>query len=64
MSETDNTGDGFFQMIVNPSKTLSNWFIGLGALGIFLAILNLLGEIHPNYRVSWAGVLTLSLIHI
>ena len=61
MSETDNTGDGFFQMIVNPSRTLSNWFIGLGALGIFLAILNLLGEIHPNYRVSWAGVLTFEL---
>ena len=61
MSETDNTGDGLFQMIVNPSRTLSNWFIGLGALGIFLAILNLLGEIHPNYRVSWAGVLTFEL---
>jgi len=61
MSETDNTGDGFFQMIVNPSRTLSNWFIGLGSLGIFLAILNLLGEIHPNYRVSWAGVLTFEL---
>ena len=61
MSETDNAGEGFIQMITNPSKTLSNWFIGLGALGIFLAILNLLGEIHPNYRVSWAGVLTFEL---
>lgn len=58
MSEMDNTDAGFVQMVINPSKTLANWFVGLGALGIFLAILNLMGEIHPNYRVSWSGVLT------
>ena len=58
MSDMDDTDDGFAQMIMNPSRTLSNWFVGLGALGIFLAILNLAGEIHPNYRVSWSGVLT------
>ena len=58
MSEVNNDSDGFVNMLLNPSKTMSNWFVGLGALGIFLAILNLLGEIHPNYRVSWAGVLT------
>ena len=58
MSEMDNTDVGFVQMVINPSKTLANWFVGLGALGIFLAILNLMGEIHPNDRVSWSGVLT------
>ena len=56
MSEMDNTDAGFVQMVINPSKTLANWFVGLGALGIFLAILNPMGEIHPNYRVSWSGV--------
>ncbi|MGB0463693.1 MAG: hypothetical protein ACPGIG_02460 [Candidatus Poseidoniaceae archaeon] len=58
MSEMSNTEQSFVQMVLNPSKTMSNWFVGLGLLGIFLAVLNLLGEIHPNYRVSWAGVLT------
>mgnify|MGYP004220335443 FL=1 len=61
MSEVSNTEDGVVQMLLNPSKTMSNWFVGLGMLGIFLGILNLLGEIHPNYRVSWAGVLTFEL---
>ena len=58
MSDMDDSDDGFVQMVMNPSRTLSNWFVGLGALGIFLAVLNLAGEIHPNYRVSWSGVLT------
>lgn len=58
MSEMEETKTGLVQMIVNPSKTMSNWFVGIGLLGLFLAILNLIGEIHPNYRVSWAGVLT------
>lgn len=58
MSEMDNTDDSFIHMLLNPSRTLSNWFVGLGSLGIFLAVLNLMGEIHPNYRVSWSGVLT------
>ena len=58
MSEVSNSDESFVQMVLNPSKTMSNWFVGLGSLGIFLAVLNLLGEIHPNYRVSWSGVLT------
>lgn len=61
MSEVNDTNDGFIQMVINPSQTLSNWFVGLGLLGIFLAVLNLLGEIHPSYRVSWSGVLTFEL---
>lgn len=59
MSEDTKSGDSVLQMILNPSTTLANWFVGIGALGIFLGILNLMGEIHPNYKVSWAGVLTL-----
>ncbi|HII50501.1 MAG TPA: hypothetical protein HA322_04135 [Candidatus Poseidoniaceae archaeon] len=61
MSEVSNTEDGLVQMLLNPSKAMSNWFVGLGMLGIFLGVLNLLGEIHPNYRVSWSGVLTFEL---
>ena len=59
MSEVNETEQGFVQMILNPSKTMSNWFVGIGLLGLFLAVLNLMGEVHPNYRVSWAGVLPL-----
>ena len=58
MSEVNETEQGFVQMILNPSKTMSNWFVGVGMLGIFLAVLNLMGEVHPNYRVSWGGVFT------
>jgi hypothetical protein len=58
MSEVNETEQGFVQMILNPSKTMSNWFVGIGLLGLFLAVLNLMGEVHPNYRVSWAGVFT------
>ena len=58
MSEVNETEEGFVQMILNPSNTMSNWFVGIGLLGLFLAALNLMGEVHPNYRVSWAGVFT------
>ena len=58
MSEVNETEQGFVQMILNPSKTMSNWFVGIGLLGLFLAVLNLMGEVHANYRVSWAGVFT------
>jgi len=61
MSEENETNNGFVQMILNPSNVMSNWFVGIGLLGLFLAILNLGGEIHPNYRVSWSGVLTFEL---
>ena len=58
MSEVNETEQGFVQMILNPSKTMSNWFVGIGLLGLFLAVLNLMGEVHPNYRVSRAGGFT------
>ena len=56
--ESENAEDSLFRIITNPSKTLANWYFWLGSLGLFLAILNLIGEIHPNYRVSWGGLLT------
>jgi len=37
---------------------MANWYAGIGMLGIFLAILNILGYIHPNYHLSWGGLLT------
>ena len=59
MSEENETTDNVLQMVLNPNKTLAKWFVSIGFLGLFLAILNLTGNIHPNYRVSWGGVFTL-----
>tara|TARA_B110000444_G_scaffold52434_1_gene48389 strand:- start:7936 stop:8526 length:591 start_codon:yes stop_codon:yes gene_type:complete len=56
--ESENAEDSLFRIITNPSKTLANWYFWLGSLGLLLAGLNLIGEIHPNYRVSWGGLLT------
>jgi hypothetical protein len=58
MSEHNDDSPSVLEMILNPNKTLSNWFVSIGLLGLFLAILNIAGEIHPNYRVSWGGVFT------
>ncbi|MDP6333908.1 MAG: hypothetical protein QF479_04655 [Candidatus Poseidoniaceae archaeon] len=59
MSEHNDDSTSLLEMIMNPSKTLANWFVSFGLLGLFLAVLNLTGCIHPNYRVSWGGVFTL-----
>ena len=56
--ESENAEDSLFRIITNPSKTLANWYFWLGSLGLLLALLNLIGEVHPNYRVSWGGLLT------
>ena len=48
-------------MLTQPSNALAYWYIGLGLWGLFLAVLNILGYIHPNYRVSWGGLLTFEL---
>ena len=36
MSEVEQTDGNFVQMVLNPSKTMSNWFVGLGSLEYFL----------------------------
>lgn len=59
MSEHNDDSTSILEMIMNPNKTLANWFVSVGLLGLFLAVLNLAGCIHPNYRVSWGGVFTM-----
>jgi hypothetical protein len=59
MSEHNDDSTSILEMIMNPNKTLANWFVSVGLLGLFLAVLNLVGCIHPNYRVSWGGVFTM-----
>jgi hypothetical protein len=59
MSEHNDDSTSILEMIMNPNKTLANWFVFVGLLGLFLAVLNLVGCIHPNYRVSWGGVFTM-----
>ena len=59
MSEHNDDSTSIIEMIMNPNKTLANWFVSVGLLGLFLAVLNLVGCIHPNYRVSWGGVFTM-----
>ena len=57
-NDSENGTNGMFGILTQPSKTLANWYFWLGALGLMLAILNLLGQIHPTYRVSWGGMFT------
>lgn len=63
MSSEENTDErGFLDLISNPSMGLSKWYIAIGTWGLVLAVLNSLGLIHPNYRVSWGGLLTFELL--
>tara|TARA_B100001142_G_scaffold206958_1_gene205110 strand:+ start:1387 stop:1968 length:582 start_codon:yes stop_codon:yes gene_type:complete len=55
--ESDPTSS-VVSMLMNPSRGMANWYAGLGMLGIFLAILNIFGYIHPTYHLSWGGLLT------
>ena len=45
-------------ILFSPSNTLATWYFWIGLLGLLLAVLNLMGMIHPTYRVSWGGLLT------
>ena len=54
----DNAQNGLGSILFNPSNTLATWYFWLGLLGLLLAALNLMGMIHPTYRVSWGGLLT------
>jgi hypothetical protein len=56
--ESDPT-NSVVSMLMNPSRIMANWYAWLGMLGIFLAILNITGNIHPNYHLSWGGLFTL-----
>ena len=54
----DNAQNGLGSILFNPSNTLATWYFWLGLLGLLLAALNIMGMIHPTYRVSWGGLLT------
>ena len=55
----DAVEKSLISILFSPSQSLSRWYLGIGSLGLLLAILNLAGEAHPTYRISWAGLLTL-----
>lgn len=59
MSEAVTEGRGLAQMVLEPSATPARWFVGLGAWGLLLAVLNILHLAHPTQRISWAGVLSM-----
>ena len=59
MTDTVTEGRGLVQMVTEPSPTPARWFVGLGAWGLLLAVLNLMGMAHPTQRISWAGVLSM-----
>ena len=56
--EGENAENGMFDILIKPSNTLANWYFWIGLLGLMLAVLNIMGMIHPTYRVSWGGLLT------
>ena len=61
MSETESVSQsGLMNSIMNPSMGLAKFYFGIGLWGLVLAILNLLGMIHPTQKVSWAGMLTIN----
>ena len=57
-NDVEDAESGMLEILTQPSKTIANWYFWIGSLGMFLAILNLADAIHPNYRVSWGGLLT------
>ena len=57
-TDSENAENNMLSILTMPSRTLANWYFWLGCFGLMLAILNLIGQIHPNYHVSWGGLLT------
>ena len=57
-SEEKAESGGLAGIFINPSTTLSKWYLAIGTWGLVLAVLNMMGQIHPTYRVSWGGLLT------
>ena len=54
----ENAQNRLGTILFNPSNTLATWYFWLGLLGLMLAVLNIMGVIHPTYRLSWGGLLT------
>ena len=57
-TEESDPSNSVVSMLMKPSRSMANWYIALGILGIFLAILNIVGSIHPTQHLSWGGLLT------
>ena len=57
-TEESDPASSVVSMLLNPSRRMANWYACLGMLGIFLAILNICGYIHPTSHLSWGGLLT------
>ena len=55
----DADEQSLISVLLSPSQLLARWYLGIGAFGLLLAILNLAGQAHPTYRISWAGLLTM-----
>ena len=55
----DADEQSLISLLLSPSQLLARWYLAIGAFGLLLAILNLLGQAHPSYRISWAGLLTM-----
>ncbi|HIF46743.1 MAG TPA: hypothetical protein EYQ73_08160 [Candidatus Poseidoniales archaeon] len=63
MSENaDNEKGNLVSMLMNPSKTLATWYLGIGLWGLFLAIMNMIGLVHPESRISWGNLLTFEML--
>ena len=60
-SDDGNESFSPIAMILNPSPSMAKWFFGLGAWGLVLALLNIIGKVHPTQHVSWGGIFTLEM---
>jgi hypothetical protein len=61
MADDADTGSegGFIHSLLNPGRTASTWFFGLGSWILLLGILNVLVVAHPGGKISWVGFLSL-----
>jgi hypothetical protein len=55
----DATEQSLISALLSPSQYLARWYLAIGTIGLLLAIINLSGQVHPTYRISWAGLLTM-----
>ena len=58
----ENEERDLISMVINPSETLATWYLGIGLWGLFLAIMNMIGLVHPESRISWGNLLTFEML--
>lgn len=61
--DNESSSGNPFSSLLNPSRSVASWYAGLGLLGLFIGILNMVGMSHPNpdIKISWAGYLTVGM---